>query len=136
MQAVHEILNALMKAFDRRTVLATVEGWVAAKRAEEFLAANPGFGFSNEGVRHPPVLVSTAAPPTAPLDAAAALGAALKPTANGSGRYGYFSGVPDEDVVAEALLGLSEGAANKEVEALTASAAALTVTETAADREN
>lgn len=121
MQRIHEILNALAAAFGQELVKGAVRGWIGMKDAEEFLAANPGLRFTNEGVDPCGSVIPAA---SSGLDAATsgegeslattscyAGGAALCYTPNASGRYSTYSGIPDVDpdvtTAAEALAGLA-----------------------------
>jgi hypothetical protein len=146
MQRIHEILNALATAFGQEMVKEAVRGWIGMKDAEEFLAANPGLRFTNEGVDPRgggAALCATASGLDATasgLDAApsgyAGGGAGLCHTPNASGRYSLYSGIPDgtpydeisREDTAKALLSLASASdVDPEVTAVTEGLAGLAV---------
>jgi hypothetical protein len=116
-ETVRAILNALAANLDEEEVKSAVRGWIGMKDAEEFLAANPGLRFTNEGVDPCGSVIPSGGGAALCATAsgfdttASGGGAALCHTPNASGRYSLYSGIPDVDpevsAAAEALAGLA-----------------------------
>lgn len=59
MSLIFEILNALSKAEGRETTMTLVKAWLDIQEGMDFLKANPGLAFGNEGALPIPKHVMT-----------------------------------------------------------------------------
>ena len=98
-ETVRAILNALAANLDEEEVKGAVRGWIGMKDAQEFLAANPGLRFTNEGV-DPRGAGAALCATASGLDATASGGAGLAATS---------SAWPEDGASAEGLAAAPSG---------------------------